>query len=360
MATEDPDVLLIIDKLSGPFSKFELVDEILKMNKKMKIIYILKEPDDTNFIRYLREKGIRDYFDASDTDVEGELIPSILFEDTVKEEVKKIIEADKEIATASEEKTVKKVYVKKEVVTIASPGGGGVGKTTLAINIGLLAAIKNKKAKVIVVDFNDEKPDIALNLNFNETKGLEGILEDIKEENFNKESIYKNIEQYNSKHHNFFILTGLKSLIETSTYTISHYRYIIDALKDEFDLVIIDTGSFKAASTYSSIEKSTKIIWIVRETESTLKSLKEKLDFFENDLDIRIKDRSEIMLNMTVGYEELERDENIKEIFEQEPIAKIRYNPQIVFEAKNIVLLYYQKVLKVKHLRKKYKRLKRH
>lgn len=357
LATEDPDVLLIIDKLSGPFSKYELVDEILKMNKKMKIIYILKEPEDVNFIRYLREKGIRDYFDVADTDVEGELIPAILFDDTIKEEIKKI-KTSEEIAI-SEENTVEKIYVKKEIVTIASPGGGGVGKTTIAINMGLLAAIKNRKAKIIIVDYNDEKPDIACYLNFNETKGLEGILEAIKGENFNRDSIYRNIEQYNSKYANFFILSGLKNLLETSTYTVSHYRYIIDVLKDEFDLVIIDTGSFKAASTYAAIEKSSKVVWIVRDTEATIKSLKEKIDFFENDLDIRIKSKSKIVLNMTVGYEELESDENIKEIFEQEPIAKIRYNPQIIFEAEKYKPFVLSKGIKNKKFKKEIREIEK-
>lgn len=333
LAIHEPDVLLITDTLSGPFSKYELAEEILKLNKDMKIIWILKDPDDMTYIKFLKEKGLRHNFSAFDTDVNNDLLPAILFKDPGKVEVQKIVE---EVAVSEEKQeqaytSLDKIYVKKEVIAVASPGGGGIGKTTYSTNLAVLAAKKYPESKFVIVDYNDEKSDVAKVLNLpEEHKGLEGLIKAIKEEEFHTNNILKSLEPYDTSIPNLFILSGIKTLIESDTYNLSHYRYIIDTLKNEFDMVIIDTGAFKTNSTYAAIEKATKVIFMVRDSETSISSLKDKLDFYRKNLNISIDNKIEILMNMTIGYEQL-NEIGVEGIFNKKPIANIAYNPEIAF-----------------------------
>lgn len=331
LATSDPDVLLIIDKLPGPYSKRELSEELIKLDKKMKIVFILAE-EDISFVKFLKSRGIKDIINIDDNiSIDEDLVPIILFEDPDKEAIKDIItqEEEKEVVT---EMVTETVYIKKTVIAVASPGGGGVGKTTLATNIALMAAMKNKNAKIALIDFSDEKSDIARILNISDDKGMTQIAKSIRKGEFNEQEVMKSIEQYNSKISNLYILTGINNLMDIDLYQINHYRKIIDWVKKKFDLVVIDTGSFKSFGTHTSLEKSNKILFIARDIESSIAAVNEKIKFYERDLKIDIRAKSEILMNMTVGTEDLNND-GIKEIFNKEPIATIPYNSSIIFDA---------------------------
>lgn len=331
----DPDVLLVSDKLSGPFSKYELAEELTKLNKKMKIIFILRDPEDQTYIKFLKEKGIRNYFDISTTDVNNELIPAILFEDVYKEELKKIV--TEEVASAAEETKTEKIYLKKEIIAVASPGGGGVGKTTVATNLAILAAEKYPGINVALLDLSDEKADIAKVLNIPSELGLEKLKKHIKEDEFNAINILKNIEVYDVSTPNLYVMTGIKRLIDSDVYSLGHYNYIIDVLNREFDLLIIDTGFFRSTATYSAIDKATKVLFLVRDTETTVKSLDEKLKFYKNDLGLDIETKSEILMNMTVGHEDLDK-RSVANIFDKEPLGEIEFNSEIVFATEKYIL----------------------
>lgn len=345
----EPDVLLIADRLPGPFGKYELAEELIKLKGNVKLIFILKEPDDTTFIKFLKEKGIRDTFNIFTTDVQNELLPAILFEDPIKEEIKEVI--NREIAVAIDEdglKAPEKIYVKKGVIAVATAGGGGIGKTTIATNVAVKTAVKHPQAKIIILDYNDEKPDVARMFNIPEKKGLEGLVKAIKEDSFNTSMILKNLEPYDSSIPNLYVLPGIKNMMDSDLYTLSHYRYVIDVLKKEADLLVIDTGAFKSVATHAALEKATNILFLVRDTETTIHSLKDKTDFYRKDLSMDIMEKTEILMNMTIGYEDLD-EKAILKIFGKEPIGNIRFNSEISFFTEKYKAFVLEKGKKFRH-----------
>lgn len=213
LAVNDPDVLLLIENLPGALSKRELCEEVLKLNKKMKIIYILCDTEDVAFIRFLKDKGIRDYFSTSD-DV-NELINAILYEDPVVEEVKKIKEENKEEQKDKElEIKPKKIEIipkdYKKVIGIA--GVENAGKTS----IGLLCAVLiGKYKKVALIDKS-------------QTQGLRYYFASSHEakealENHNHLEIQKNVFLYTEVIDEDFLM-------------------FLDDIKQEYDAIIIDLG----------------------------------------------------------------------------------------------------------------------
>ena len=103
-AYSEADVLVITDKLEGPFSKYELLEEVRKQFKG-EIYVILTEHDDEQYIKFLRTLKITNIF--SDENDPMELIDAIVYD--FKES-----ETESEIAASVNEiERIEKVYINK-------------------------------------------------------------------------------------------------------------------------------------------------------------------------------------------------------------------------------------------------------
>lgn len=336
---EDCEVIILLDKLPGPLSKSELIGEIIKLQRPIKIIVIMEEYDD-EYKRFLRKNGIVDSFEFSDADVD-EIVQAVLFrgysttqeDDTTETQESSYI--NNEVAATTEvpnnviptvPQIEKKFYVKKEVIAVCPPGGGGgVGRTTISINLGILAAKKYPASKVVIADFNEEKPDICRNLNIESEKGLHEVSKQIINNELN---VLECLERH-EKITNLYFLPGVKSPDESDSFSAFHYKEIIKQLKSEFDLVIIDTGYFNSNSTYAAIDRSTRVLFMIRDTEATVSNCKEKLDYYENEIGVSVKSKAEFILNMKVGYEKLNKDA-LEVIFGKPILADFDYSQEII------------------------------
>jgi len=138
----DCEVLLLIDTLKGPLSKYELISEILK-GYKIKVVMVLEKEDD-EYRRFLRRNLITDIFNLEESPMD-EIVQALLFrnlaDDVSTDEnlpVTEYINNVFQTLTETAQKT-EKIYIQKEVIGICSPSGG-VGKTTLSVNLAVLAA----------------------------------------------------------------------------------------------------------------------------------------------------------------------------------------------------------------------------
>lgn len=86
---KEADILVIVDMLKGPFSKYEMMNEVKKQFSN-RIFIILEEYDDDKFIKHLRKLKITDIFSSDDDP--HELLNAIAGEEEQKyiEKVEKI------------------------------------------------------------------------------------------------------------------------------------------------------------------------------------------------------------------------------------------------------------------------------
>lgn len=278
-AYSEADVLVITDKLEGPFSKYELLEEVRKQFKG-EIYVILTEHDDEQYIKFLRTLKITNIF--SDENDPMELIDAIVYD--FKES-----ETESEIAASVNEiERIEKVYINKQVLAIV--GTGGSGKSTMAIELANI--LSQDKYDVVVVDLNFEKPDIGKITGVDE-KGVQTILK----EEFNEKTILEAV----TKKKNIYYFTGLQEMVEISEANKS-VKGIIKSLKKHFDVVILDTGNISSAATHTAILESDQQLFLLNSAERSLVAIKRYLDLYIKTLERPIKASALINQYVETGF----------------------------------------------------------
>jgi len=287
----EADVLVITDKLEGPFSKYELLDEVRKQFKG-EIYVILTEHDDEQYIKFLRNLKITNIF--SDANDPVELIDAIVYE-------LKDSEAINEIATTvTEIEKIEKVYISKQVLAIV--GTGGSGKTTMAIEFA--KALAQDKYDVVVVDLNFEKPDIG-KITGVEEKGVQSVLK----EEFSEKTILEAV----TKKRGTYYFTGLQEMVELSEAN-KAVKGIIKVLRKHFDVVVLDTGNISSEATHIAILESDQQLFILNPAERSLMAIKRYLDLYIKTLEKPLKASAVInqFIETGLGHKDYEEVLGIK------------------------------------------------
>ena len=166
------------------------------------------------------------------------------------------------------------------VITVASTKGG-VGKTTVAVN--LAAVIGKKLAKVAVVDLDLQFGDVAM---FFDVQPKRTIYDWVKE---NKEG--KQIESYMTPFKDGISVLAAPQRPEfAEVVTGDDVRKAIEMLKQRFDVVIIDVSSHMNENVLVALENSDDILLMTYLDLPTLKHSKMLIDTLASlQLDERVK-----------------------------------------------------------------------
>lgn len=209
--------------------------------------------------------------------------------------------------------------VQKEVIVFYSPKGG-VGKTTLAVNTAGLISTLEKKLKVVIADF-DVWANVEVMLQIKHKYSISdwySALSDIGEEEF---------ENYVYKHPaGFHVIPGIRRITESSIFTHEFIARFIEALKNLYDVIIIDTNSVLNDGSAVLFDKATRIFLVGTMEIPTLKGLHDLKEVLE--LMGIMTPKIRMVLNRIPENPDL----SLKEIAELIPfplVAKIKENPDV-------------------------------
>jgi len=156
-----------------------------------------------------------------------------------------------------------KASFNKQKLIVISSASGGVGKTTIAINLADILAAKNKK--VLLIDMSVYS-DFAAKLQLKHNNGLNNFIASLIQNNENGEIdktllnnfVYKQL----MKNYSFDILYGLTSLRaeKITANVINIFIRIIS--QHEYDYVIFDTDSFMTEVNLALIDCSDHIVLV--------------------------------------------------------------------------------------------------
>nr|MBN1229571.1 response regulator [Anaerolineae bacterium] len=169
---------------------------------------------------------------------------------------------------------------------------GGVGKTTIAVNLGIGLANKYPDARVLVVDGNLFTGDVGPMLNIRPRRNIGEFAELVaSDEQLDTDTINQFIQQHESK---VFFLLGPQYAEynpELHAFTSDSMGRIIDELKRHFHYIIIDCGSTLDRLAAAAIRASVARIVVTTPSILSLKDTKillSELDAAEQADDIFI------------------------------------------------------------------------
>lgn len=232
----DVNYLIISEMLDGNISFDKLVDLIIKLNRKIKIIAVLKEKDSEMEEMFIKN-GIYDF--VYDNTEFSEIINLLKTKNIeyLNRELREEIEQLKRIVNKNKYKKIrfkdlhinKNKFINKECKTIGIVGNRGSGKSTF---INIISNILEKKYKILIIDFNI----------------INGNMEYFYKRIF-KQKKYKIIEKDfdNGKdiiklRNNINIILGLNKLYNNKL-DVNNFFEKINRVKENYDFIFIDTYS---------------------------------------------------------------------------------------------------------------------
>lgn len=161
------------------------------------------------------------------------------------------------------------------VVTMFSPKGG-VGRTTLAVNLAVMAAAQLGK-KVVLVDASFQFGDVGVLLNLNpKNKSIADVLPDLNN---------GDIDVMDSAliHHstNIDVLLAPPSPETAELITADHIRKIVGRLRETHDLVVVDSWALFQDSTLALLDLSDVIIGLLTLEITNIKNIRLFLEVVE-------------------------------------------------------------------------------
>lgn len=147
---------------------------------------------------------------------------------------------------------------------------GGVGKTTLAVNLGVALAKENKDRKVLILDGNLLFGDVGVFLN---TRGQHNVLHVVQMAN-EPEGIDSEVLETVLIRHD----SGAKLLLapanpgESEPVSPEQIERMLEALKHEFHYIIVDTATTFDAMSAAAIRSADRLIVLATPTMPALKN----------------------------------------------------------------------------------------
>lgn len=222
---------------------------------------------------------------------------------TTEELNEAIIQARKYMEHRAEKENVYSVVTgQNKVITVCNPKGG-VGRTTLTVNLALAFARQGKK--VAIIDSNIQFGEVAMYLNL---KPKRTIYEWTKEA-YGRSSY--SVDQYMTSYENKISVLAAPLRPEFfEGITEEHIKTAIEEAKNLFDVVLIDTPAQLSEIHMCCLELSDELLLITTNDISTIRISKLYLDTLDT---VNLKDKVKVIINKYTKSKNLDQSK-IKEI----------------------------------------------
>lgn len=184
------------------------------------------------------------------------------------------------------------------VVTIFGPKGG-LGKTTIAVNLAARLAQDNKK--VVLVDLDLQFGDVHIFLDIEPTDTIAELVQEFF--NSNIDSVRSFMTVHSSGIH---VLCSPKSPEYAETISAEKIQSLLSLLRSYYDYVIIDTPPFFTDVIITALESSSTILFVTGLDISILKNSKVSLALLDS---LQMSDKTRLIVNRAVDMSSITVDD---------------------------------------------------
>ena len=169
---------------------------------------------------------------------------------------------------------------------------GGIGKSILSLN--LAGAASNQKIKTLIIDMDIYGGSIALALNKEVNKTIYNFVDDY---NNNR---YEDIKDYVTKYNEYIdFIASPKDPRKSNKIDSTYLDILLDKVKFNYDLIILDTNHILNEINLSLLDKSDDILFVLSNDSFDIKNMRTLISIFK-DLD---KNNYKIVLNNSIRRE---------------------------------------------------------
>lgn len=215
-------------------------------------------------------------------------------------------------------------------------GKGGIGKTTLAVN--LAAVLARNRLKVALADLDLQFGDISVFYNLNETQNISDLEAD------GQEPGWELLDSLLIRHvSGVYILPAPLRPQEAEKVKPKTVKMMLDLLWEHFDCTVIDTPASFDELTLLALEKSDLILLPVRREIAAIKNVKASLDVLRS---LNLTEKVQVLLNQAdagfgIEIEDLERSLGFRiahRIVNDEKTVVAALNKGVPFVTENVAV----------------------
>lgn len=279
-----------------------IVSKILSVHKMCKFIAISSDYSADTVIKVMRV-GIRDFINSPV--IKEDFLNSIL-----KLKNQNNIVKDK----------------KSRVISVFS-NKGGIGKTSIAVNLSLELANITKE-KIALVDLNLQMGDITTFLDIVPSFDISYPINNLSK--MNSEFLLNTLEQY--KDTNLYVLAEPPSLEKAKTITPEQISELIKVLRETFSYIIIDVSPNFDKKTIATLDNSDMILLVTMVNLPAIRNCQRCLSIFDK-LGYNAN-KTQIVLNRFMENDEIKVDD-VENVLSREVYWKVPNNYFAIMSAIN-------------------------
>lgn len=182
----------------------------------------------------------------------------------------------------------------KKVITISSVKGG-VGKTTLVLNLAGVYAKMSKK--VLIVDLDLYGGSIAASLNIDVKSDIYVLINDFINTRF------QDIENYILKYNDFIdVIAAPKDPRYASKIDTKYMKPLLAKIISKYDIVLIDTNHTLDKNNLQVLDISDEMVFVLGNSLNDLKNMKTLVSIFKDMEKTNYKIVLNEAINKTSGY----------------------------------------------------------
>lgn len=190
---------------------------------------------------------------------------------------------------------------------------GGLGKTTVAVNLGYELARRDRRSKVATVDMNLFLGDVTTFLDITPPYDLSFLIE--------KLDVTKDVVDLTTQYSdsNYYVIADSPYRDYSRNITKEDVVKMLNVLRKKFKYIIIDNSSAITGKTKYILDLSDMILLITESNLPTLNNCKRCLDFFEH---IGLQKKTQIVLNRYSSFDECKK-QDVADILQKDIFAVI-------------------------------------